>query len=64
MKKLVFGLLSAATIGAAVPAAADPVIHARPDGTVVVTHERTIRHHRLHRVVVIDRHGHRHFVWR
>lgn len=61
MKKLVFGLLAAATIGAAVPAAADTIIHERPNGTVVVRHGP--RHH-LHRVVVIDRHGHRHFVWR
>ncbi len=61
MKKLVFGLLAAATIGAAVPAAADTIVHEGPHGTVVVRHAP--RHH-LHRVVVIDRHGHRHLVWR
>jgi len=62
MKKLVFGLLAAATIGAAVPAAADTVIHERPNGAVVVRHGPA-RHH-LHRVVWIDRHGHRHVTWR
>ena len=64
MKKLVFGLLAAATIGAAVPASAAPVmVHERPNGTVVVTHVQPI-HHRLHRVVWFDRHGHRHVAWR
>ena len=63
MKKLAFGLLAAATIGAAVPASAATVVHERPNGTVVVTHVRPIHHH-LHRVVFFDRHGHRHVAWR
>ena len=33
------------------------------NGTVVVTHVQPI-HHRLHRVVWFDRHGHRHVAWR
>jgi hypothetical protein len=61
MKKLVFGLLAAATIGAAVPAAADTIVHEHANGTVVVRH---VPRHHLHRVMVVDRHGHRHFVWR
>jgi hypothetical protein len=63
MKKLVFGLLAAATIGAAVPASAAVVVHERPNGTVVVRHVGPVRHH-LHRVVWFDRHGHRHVAWR
>ena len=63
MKKLVFGLLAAAALGAAVPAFADTVIHERPNGTVVVREAGPVRHH-LHRVVWLDRHGHRHVAWR
>jgi hypothetical protein len=63
MKKLVFGLLATAVIGAAVPASAATVVHERPNGTVVVTHVQPIRH-RLHRVVWFDRHGHRRVAWR
>jgi len=62
MKKLVFGLLAAAAIGAAVPASAATIVHERPDGTVVVRH--VPNHHRLHRVVWVDHHGHRHVAWR
>lgn len=64
MKKLVFGLLAAATLGAALPAAAATVVHERPNGTVVVKHVKPAHHHRLHRVVWVDRHGHRHVAWR
>ena len=63
MKKLVFGLLAAATLGAAVPASAAVVVHERPNGAVVVTHGRPVHHH-PHRVVWVDRHGHRHVSWR
>ena len=60
MKKLMFGLLAAATVGAAVPAAADVVVHERPNGTVVVHH----LHRHLHKVVWVDRHHRRHVAWR
>ena len=63
MKKLVFGLLAAASIGAAVPASAATVVHERPNGTVVVRHVGPTHRH-LHRVVWVDRHGHRHVTWR
>ena len=67
MKKLIFGLLAAATIGAALPAAAEPVvIREGPHRTVVVHpagHVVVVRHHR-HRVVWFDRHHHRHVEWR
>ena len=59
MKKLIFGVLAVATIGAAVPAFAETVVRERPNGTVVVRHV----HHR-HRVVWVDHHGHRHVSWR
>jgi hypothetical protein len=63
MKKLVFGLLAAAAIGAAVPASAETIVHERPNGTVVVNHLGPV-HHRLHRVVWFDHRGHRHMAWR
>ena len=62
MKNLVFGLLAVATIGAALPAAAETVVRERPNGTVVVKHVAPHRH--LHRVVWVDHHGHRHVSWR
>ncbi|HEY4031260.1 MAG TPA: hypothetical protein VGM25_13000 [Caulobacteraceae bacterium] len=63
MKTLVFGLLAAAALGAAVPASAAVVVHERPNGTVVVRHVTPV-HHRLHRVVWVDHHGHRHVAFR
>jgi hypothetical protein len=77
MKKLIFGLLAAATVGAAVPASAQVVIHERPDGQVVVRPAyaepayryryddyRYDRYYHAHRVVWFDRWGRRHVEWR
>jgi hypothetical protein len=73
MKKFVFGLLAAATLGSvALPAAAQVVIRENRHGDVVVRHDdhrryggdRYERHHRAHRVVWFDRRGHRHVEWR
>ena len=70
MKKLVFGLLAAATVGAAaLPAAAQGVvIGENRHGAVVVRPAYAepayrFRHHH-HRVVWVDRFGHRHVEWR
>lgn len=66
MKKLIFGLLAAATVGAALPAAAQVVVAERPYGAVVVRPAFVVppyRHH-LHRVVWFDRWGRRHVEWR
>ena len=77
MKKLVFGLLAAATLaGAALPAAAQGiVIGENRHGNVVVRpagvyegrryygYDR-YRYHHAHRVVWFDRWGHRHVEWR
>ncbi len=69
MKNLIFGLLGAATLGAAaLPASAQVVIHERPNGSVVVRPayaEPAYRyHHHAHRVVWFDRFGRRHVEWR
>lgn len=79
MKKLVFGLLAAATLaGAALPAAAQGVvIRENRYGEVVVRPagvyaERRYygydgygyRYHHAHRVVWFDRWGYRHVEWR
>jgi hypothetical protein len=66
MKKLIFGLLAAATVGAAVPAAAQVVIREHRDGAVTVRPAAVYpayRHHH-HRVVWFDRFHHRHVEWR
>jgi len=72
MKKLIFGVLAAATVGAvALPAAAQVVVRERHNGTVVVRPAYSepayrihrYRHHR-ERVVWFDRWGHRHVEWR
>ena len=75
MKKLIFGIAAAATLAAALPAAAQGiVIGENRHGAVVVrpagVYEgrgyygpRHGRHH-LHRVVWFDRWGHRHVDWR
>ncbi len=67
MKKLVFGLLAAASIGAALPASAQVIVRERPNGSVVVHPAYAApayRHHHHHRVVRFDRFGHRHVEWR
>lgn len=78
MKKLIFGLVTAATIAAAaLPASAQVVIRERPNGTVVVRPAYSEpayryrygygygdRHHHHRRVVWFDRWGHRHVEWR
>ncbi len=77
MKKLVFGLLAAATLGAAaLPAAAQGVViredHrgdvvVRPAGVYAERHYYGYgydRYHHAHRVVWFDRWGHRHVEWR
>ena len=78
MKKLVFGLLAAATVvGAALPAAAQGiVIGENRHGNVVVRpagvyaerhyyrHGGYDRYHHARRVVWFDRFGHRHVSWR
>jgi hypothetical protein len=64
MKKLIFGLLAVASIGAALPASAQVVVRERPNGSVVVRPAYAAppyRHHH-HRHVWVDRYGHRH--WR
>ena len=73
MKKVISGLVAAATLGAAVlPASAQVVVRERRDGAVVVrpaygapVYREGFRggHHR-HRVVFVDRWGHRHVEWR
>jgi hypothetical protein len=68
MKKLIFGLLAAATLGsAALPAAAQVVVREHRDGAVTVRPAHVApayRVHHRHRVVWFDRHGHRHVTWR
>jgi hypothetical protein len=62
MKTLILGLLTAATLGAAVlPASAAVIVAERPNGAVVV---RDVHRHHLHRVVVFDRFHHRRVIWR
>jgi hypothetical protein len=62
MKTLMIGLLAAATLGAALPAAAQVVVREHRDGAVTVR-PAAVHHHR-HRVVWFDGHHHRHVSWR
>jgi hypothetical protein len=69
MKKVIFGLLAAATVGAAaLPAAAQGVvIRENRHGNVVVRPAYAApayRVHHRHRVVWFDRYHHRHVEWR
>jgi hypothetical protein len=77
MKRLIFGLLAAASIGAvALPASAQVVVREHRNGAVTVRpaySEPAYRHHYRdhyrghhyrHRVVWFDRWGHRHVDWR
>ena len=70
MKKLIFGLLAAASVAAALPASAQVVIREHRNGYVTVRPAyaepayRFHRHHHRERVVWFDRWGHRHVEWR
>jgi len=80
MKKLIFGMLAAASVAAALPASAQVVVREHRDGRVTVRpaySEPAYRYHyrdndrgygygrhHRHRVVWFDRWGHRHVDWR
>ena len=68
MKKIVLGLMAAASLGVALPASAQVVVREHRDGAVTVRPAgvvvaRPAIHHR-HRVVFYDRFHHRHVEWR
>ncbi len=68
MKKIILGLMAAASLGVALPASAQVVVREHRDGAVTVRPagvvvERPVYHHR-HRVVWFDRFHHRHVEWR